>query len=79
MLKLYMKRRCPHCRKVVDENHDSIGADLNLLYIEHEENLRDLMAAGGKRQTPFLVDEERQVTMYESDDIIEYLADTYGG
>ena len=37
------------------------------------------MAAGGKRQTPFLVDEERQITMYESDDIIEYLADTYGG
>ena len=28
---------------------------------------------GGKRQVPFLVDTDRNIQMYESDDIIEYL------
>jgi len=34
---------------------------------------------GGKAQFPFLVDSETGVSMSESDDIIAYLASTYGG
>ena len=34
--------------------------------------------AGGKMVVPYLVDPNRDVAMYESDDIIDYLYDTYG-
>ena len=37
------------------------------------EYLDELMEKGGKRQVPFLVDEENGVSMYESDDICRYL------
>jgi glutathione S-transferase len=40
---------------------------------------KELMDKGGKLQVPFLVDEERGVSMYESDDIIEYLFEYHGG
>lgn len=77
MLKLYMKIGCPYCKKVLDQNHESIGADIELKYITHEENLQEVIRLGGKRQVPFLVDDERDVSMYESDDIVEYLAEHY--
>lgn len=32
-----------------------------------------LIKIGGKRQVPFLVDKDRNVQMYESSDIIEYV------
>ncbi|CAM9848009.1 unnamed protein product, partial [Phaeothamnion confervicola] len=37
------------------------------------------IAAGGKVQFPFMVDPNTKVSMYESDDIIRYLFDSYGG
>jgi len=36
-------------------------------------NEEELIARGGKRQTPYLVDTETGVEMYESADIIAYL------
>ena len=36
-------------------------------------------AAGGKEQFPFLVDENTGRTLYESDAIVRYLYETYGG
>ena len=33
----------------------------------------ELIARGGKRQTPYLVDTKNGVEMYESNDIINYL------
>ncbi len=50
-----------------------------------EKNIRDDMVAaelvkrGGKRQTPYLVDEAKGIEMYESEDIAEYLMKNYGG
>ena len=35
------------------------------------------MEKGGKRQVPFLVDDERGVSMYESADIIAYVKEHY--
>ena len=78
MLKLFVKMGCPYCKKVMDANHDGIGADMELLYITHEENAKTLVETGGKRQVPFLVDDEREGSMYESDDIIDYLGENYG-
>lgn len=56
--------------------------------LEIEVDLRDieadgahaeaLIARGGKRQVPYLVDEERGVEMYESDDIVAHLQTHYG-
>ncbi len=77
MLKLFVRRGCHYCEKVLLANHADIGADLALCYVEREEHLKELLEQGGKKQVPFLIDDERDVSMYESDDIVEYLADHY--
>lgn len=72
MLTLYVKTGCPFCRKVLDT-----GAELGLTF--EEKNIADdavaaeLIARGGKRQVPYLVDSEHGVEMYESGDINAYL------
>lgn len=38
-----------------------------------------LVQLGGKMQVPYLEDAGRGVAMYESDDIVRYLRETYGG
>lgn len=76
MLTLYVKTGCPYCMKV----HIAL-ADLDIEV--EEKNVADpavsaeLIARGGKRQTPYLVDSENGVEMYEADDIIEYLHATF--
>ncbi|MBX2866943.1 glutathione S-transferase N-terminal domain-containing protein [Candidatus Kaiserbacteria bacterium] len=56
--------------------------DLNLEF--EEKNVADegvvdeLIALGGKKQEPFLVDSETGKSMYESDAITEYLQEQYG-
>lgn len=37
----------------------------------------ELIARGGKRQVPYLVDDARGVEMYESADIVAYLQEHY--
>ncbi len=72
MLTLYTKTGCPFCHKVLD-----VGKELGITF--YEKNIADdavaaeLIARGGKRQVPYLVDTDRNVEMYESDDIVEYL------
>ncbi|MBI2108670.1 MAG: glutathione S-transferase N-terminal domain-containing protein [Parcubacteria group bacterium] len=72
MLILYVKTGCPFCAKVLRAAAE-IGITLDERNIADEKNLADLMEKGGKRQVPFLVDEEKGVSMYESDDIVKYL------
>lgn len=73
MLKLYYKPTCPFCQKVL-EAADSLGVEFDLLDIADDPALaEELIARGGKRQVPYLVDPERGVEMYESDDIIAYI------
>ena len=38
----------------------------------------ELIARGGKRQVPYLVDSETNTEMYESSDIVDYLVKKYG-
>ena len=40
---------------------------------EDKKNEETLIKLGGKRQVPFLVDNDRNIQMYESNDIVEYL------
>jgi glutaredoxin 2 len=72
MFDLYILEHCPYCNKVrtfMDEN----GIKYNKIDIEEAANEEALIKLGGKRQVPFLVDKDRNIQMYESLDIIEYL------
>ena len=77
MLTIYIKDECPYCAAVLHK------ADELSLAMEHK-NIKDdavvdeLIAKGGKRQVPYLIDDEHNVSMYESADIVEYLERTYG-
>ena len=72
MFDLYILETCPYCKKVMaflDEIHENY----NKVHIAEKANEDALIQLGGKRQVPFLVDKERNIQMYESNDIIEYI------
>ena len=72
MLELFILETCPYCKKVMnflDEQH----MKYKKIDITNKESEETLIRMGGKRQVPFLVDSDRNIQMYESDDIIEYL------
>ena len=72
MLDLFILETCPYCKKVMDFlEKESIK--YRKIDISDKDSENSLIQIGGKRQVPFLVDNERNVQMYESDDIIEYL------
>ena len=72
MLDLYILESCPYCKKVMsflDEN----GIKYNKIDIRNKTSEEALIQIGGKRQVPFLIDKDRNIQMYESNDIVEYL------
>lgn len=72
MLELFVLETCPYCKKVTDfleKEH----MKYKKIDISNKESEDSLIQIGGKRQVPFLVDTERNIQMYESNDIIEYL------
>ena len=69
---LYVKTSCPYCEKVLRRARE-LGIKLETRNISEPRHLDELMNLGGKRQVPFLGDEARNVSMYESDDIVRYL------
>ena len=84
MITLYVKTGCPFCAKAIV----SLKAN-NILY--EEKNIADpavakeLIEIGGKRQVPFMEDDnmtpyliDDDVEMYESDDIVSYIDKKYG-
>ena len=72
MFDLYIMETCPYCKKVLDFM-DTKGITCRKIDINDSANEDSLIKLGGKRQVPFLVDKERNVQLYESADIIEYL------
>jgi glutathione S-transferase len=79
LLELWDFEACPYCRKVRE-----VLCELDLDYLAHPVargggRRADLVARGGKMQAPYLVDPNMGTALYESDDIIRYLNDTYGG
>lgn len=77
MLVLYFRPTCPYCHKVLDAAK-ALKIGFALKDISNPTNAAELMKRGGKQQVPYLVDEETNVAMYESDDIVSYLGHTYG-
>jgi len=77
MLTLYLKPSCQYCARVLRfvSEHNVPVTEKN---ISSDQNLAtELIALGGKRQVPYLVDDEAKVAMYESADIIEYIKSHY--
>ncbi len=72
MITLYMNPACPFCRKTLEEAH-ALGVPLLVKDIHETEVADELIRLGGKKQMPYMVDEESGVSMYESEDIIKYL------
>ncbi len=72
MIELFILEQCPYCKKVMaymDEN----GIKYNKIDITDKASEDALIQLGGKRQVPFMVDKDRNIQMYESNDIIEYV------
>jgi glutaredoxin len=72
MLTLYVKTGCPFCHKVLAAGEE-LGVSFDQKNIAEPNIAEELIARGGKRQVPYLVDSEKGVEMYESDDIVAYL------
>lgn len=79
MLTLYYKPTCPFCQNVFEVT-DEFNIELDLQDISDDDAAREeLIEKGGKQQVPFLVDTDKDVSMYESNDIIAYLKENYAG
>lgn len=79
MLTLYYKPSCPFCQRVL-EMAENLKVDLDLQDVSDDDAvLAELLEKGGKQQVPFLVDTEKSISMYESNDIIAYLREHYAG
>ena len=72
MFDLYIMETCPYCKKVMQFLEDK-SIEYNKIDIEDKTAEDTLIRIGGKRQVPFMVDKDRNIQMYESNDIIEYI------
>lgn len=87
MLELYQAESCPHSTAVREKL-----TELGLSYVIHNPRLpgdeggdvlnevaHDAMTElGGRDEIPYLVDTDREETLYESEDIVDYLETHYG-
>ena len=76
MITLYINPECPYCKKTLAAAN-KLSVHLELRDVHDPQQLADLIRLGGKKQFPFMVDDELDVSMYESDDIIAYLKNNY--
>src|SRR2546422_9133153 len=77
VLELYDYEGCPYCRKVRE-----VLCELDLDYLAHpvahdSARREELVQLGGKMQVPYLIDHNTGTRLYESDEITEYLNETY--
>ena len=74
---LYQLDGCPYCEKVADRL-DELGVDYDRVWVEALHSKRDeVKRVSGQRAVPVLVDEDRGVTMAESDRILEFVERSY--
>lgn len=70
---LYSLDGCPYCEKV-EAALDDHGVEYETEWVEGLHSERDeVRRVSGQRAMPVLVDDERGVTMAESDNIVEYV------
>jgi glutaredoxin len=72
-LTLYQLDGCPYCERVADRL-DELDIDYESEWVEALHSKRDeVKRVSGQRGVPVLIDEERGVTMAESERILEYI------
>lgn len=76
MITLYVKTGCPYCAQVL-QVVDELNIPVTLKNIADEGVIDEMIELGGKQQEPFLVDDETQTLLYESDVIEQYLREKY--
>lgn len=83
VLELYQDEDCPHSAEVRETL-----AELGVSYVNHNPRSVDgevrneashdrLVEEGGQDQIPYLVDADRETTLYETDDIVAHLEEHY--
>jgi glutathione S-transferase len=76
-LTLYRLEGCPYCERVVDRL-DELDLDFESIWVEGEHSKRnEVRRVSGQRAVPVLIDDDRGVTMAESERILEYLDTSY--
>lgn len=75
LLELYQFEQCPFCGKVRQKLTD-LGIDFIARQVDPDDRSR-VKEVSGQESVPVLVDPNRDVTMPESDDIVEYLEEHY--
>ena len=76
-LTLYELEGCPYCERVVDRL-EALGVAYDSVPVAALHSERDeVKRVSGQRGVPVLVDEDRGVTMAESERILEYLNRSY--
>jgi glutaredoxin len=74
---LYQLDGCPYCEKVADRL-DELDVDYESEWVEALHSGRDeVKRVSGQRGVPVIVDEDRGVTMAESDRILEFVERSY--
>lgn len=76
MFTLFIESGCGFCKRVLAAI-DEMGVTVERKNIADPAVEAELIAHGGKRQVPYLIDTSRNVAMYESDDIVKYLRENY--
>lgn len=72
-LTLYRLEGCPYCEKVAGRLLD-LELEFESVWVEGLHSRRDeVKRISGQRQVPVLIDDNRGVTMAESDRILSYL------
>lgn len=76
-LTLYRLEGCPFCERVVDRLNE-LGVGFESVWVDGLHSKRnDVKRVSGQRAVPVLIDDERGVTMAESERILEYLDASY--
>ena len=73
---LYVRTGCPFCARVLDAGEE-LGITFEERNVADEGVVDELIARGGEPQVPYLVDEENDIEMYESDAIVAYLQEQF--
>ena len=72
-LTLYELEGCPYCEAVADRL-ETLEIEYESVWVEGPHSKRDeVKRVSGQRLVPVLVDDERGVTMAESENILEYI------
>jgi len=77
-IELYELDGCPYCAKVIDKLEElGLEYDSHMVPSSHAERT-EVEEVSGQTEVPVLVDHEHGIEgMNESDDIVEYLEETY--